>query len=251
MKTSTAGVTMNERYNIYFAGVVLEGHDIGQVRVQLGKLFNADDLTLDKLFSGSAQMIKRNCDKSTALKYQQAMKKVGAKPVIRIAAALPDTTSAERTAQASPTARSDAAEQNTPDLAPVGADVLRPEERTETEAVEVDTSALSLANTGERLSDLAPTPPAAPDTDHLSMGEVGEDIPNLDNGPPPTPPDSTGISLSPEGSDYSDCAPEQAVGPDLDLSELELANQGAVMLDEQYKKEDQPAAPATDHLSLE
>jgi hypothetical protein len=244
---------MDERYNIYFAGVVLEGHDIAQVRLKLGKLFNADDLTLDKLFSGSAQMIKRNCDKSTALKYQQAMKKVGAKPVIRAAAAGPDATSAERAAQVSPTTHSDAAEQNTPDfdLAPVGADVLRPEERTETEALEIDTSALSLADTGERLSALTPAAPAAPDTDHLSMGEVGEDIPNLDNGPPPPPPDTTGISLAPEGSDYSDCATEPAGNPDLDLSSLQLADQGADMLDEQYKKEDKPAAPATDHLTLE
>jgi hypothetical protein len=223
---------MDERYNIYFAGVVLEGHDIAQVRLKLGKLFNADDLTLDKLFSGSAQMIKRNCDKSTALKYQQAMKKVGAKPVIRAV---------------------EAAEQNTPDfdLAPVGADVLRPEERPETEALEIDTSALSLADTGERLSELTPAAPAAPDTDHLSMGDVGEDIPNLDNGPPPPPPDTTGIALSPEGSDYSDCAPEPSGGPDLDLSSLQLADQGADMLDEQYKKEDKPVVPATDHLSLE
>jgi hypothetical protein len=233
MKTSTAGVTMDERYNIYFAGVVLEGHDIAQVRLQLGKLFKADDLTLDKLFSGSPQMIKRNCDKSTALKYQQAMKKVGAKPLIR---------SAEP-----------AAEQNNPDfdLAPAGADVLRPEERTEIAQLEIDTSAISLADTGERLSELAPPAPAAPDTDHLSMGDVGEDIPNLDKGPPSLPPDTSGISLSPEGSDYSDCAPEPAGGPDLDLSALELADQGADMLDEQYKSEDKPAVPATDHLSLE
>ncbi|MEH6518367.1 MAG: hypothetical protein V7742_16950 [Halioglobus sp.] len=235
---------MDERYNIYFAGAVLEGHDIAQVRLRLGKLFNADELTLDKLFSGSAQMIKRNCDKSTALKYQQAMKKIGAKPVIRAAEPAP---------QASATTHSDVAEQSTPafDLAPVGADVLRPEERPETESLEIDTSAISLADTGERLSDIAPAAPAAPDTDHLSMGDVGEDIPNLDNGPPPPPPDTTGISLAPEGSDYSDCAPEPAGNPDLDLSALELADQGVDMLDEQYKKEDKPAVPATDHLSLE
>ncbi|MFT6289203.1 MAG: hypothetical protein ACJA09_003970 [Alcanivorax sp.] len=234
MKKSTAVVTMDERYNIYFAGVVLEGHDIAQVRLKLGELFNADDLTLDKLFSGDAQMIKRSCDKSTALKYQQAMKKVGAKPVIRAA---------------QPAAH----EQSNLDfdLAPVGADMLRPEERPEAEALEIDTSALSLADTGERLSDLTPAAPAAPDTDHLSMGDIGEDIPNLDNGTPPPPPDTTGISMSPEDSDYSDCAQKPAGVPDLDLSELALADHGADMLDDQYKKEEKPTVPATDHLSLE
>ena len=73
---------MEVRYNIYYAGTVLEGHDIASVRQQLGRLFKADDVTLDKLFSGQPQMIKRDCDKATALKYQEAMKKAGAKPLI-------------------------------------------------------------------------------------------------------------------------------------------------------------------------
>ncbi len=240
---------MEERYNIYFSGQVLEGHDIAQVRLQLAKLFKADDTTLDKLFSGSPQLIKRNCDKDTALKYQQAMKKAGAKPVIRAAeAAAPPTPPVDTPAGETTAATTEEGEF---DLAPAGADVLRPEERAEPEVLEVDTSALSLAATGERLSEEPPAPPAAPDTDHLSMGDVGDDIPNLDTGPIPDAPDTSNIALTPEGTDFSDCTPEPSAAPAVDLSELELAEHGADMLEEKYRDQEKPKPPATDHLSLE
>ena len=71
---------MDARYSIYFAGELLDGHDRATVRAGLAKLFNADEATLDKLFSGKAQMIKRGCDKATALKYKQAMERAGAQP---------------------------------------------------------------------------------------------------------------------------------------------------------------------------
>ncbi len=73
---------MSESYNIYFAGELLPEHDASEVRARLAKLFNANDATLDKLFSGKRQLIKRDCDKATALKYKQAMEKAGAKPVV-------------------------------------------------------------------------------------------------------------------------------------------------------------------------
>ena len=50
---------MEVRYNIYYAGTVLEGHDIASVRQQLGRLFKADNVTLDKLLSGQPQMSNR------------------------------------------------------------------------------------------------------------------------------------------------------------------------------------------------
>jgi hypothetical protein len=37
----------------------------------------------------------------------------------------------------------------------------------------------------------------------------------------------------------------------LDLSELNLAPEGAELLDEEYRKHDQATAPATDHIALE
>ena len=136
------------------------------------------------------------------------------------------------------------------DLAPPGADVLRPEERADTNPVDVDTSTMSLMEAGTDLSDASATPGAAPDIDHLSMGEVGDDIPTLPSSQQAVSPDISGISLSPEDSDFSDCAPTPPGEPDLDLSTLDLAPSGADLLEEAYRKEDDATAPVTDHLQL-
>ena len=75
---------MEKRYNVYFSGQILAGHDATAVRSALARLFNANESTLEKLFSGKAQLIKKGCDKATALKYKQAMEKAGAKPSIKL-----------------------------------------------------------------------------------------------------------------------------------------------------------------------
>ena len=77
---------MEERYNVYFAGQVMAGFDARVVRDKLAKIFNADQATLDKLFSGKAQLIKRDCDAATAGKYKQALERAGAIPIIKTAA---------------------------------------------------------------------------------------------------------------------------------------------------------------------
>ena len=74
---------METRYNVYFAGQLLPGQELTSVRDKLAKLFNADQQTLEKLFSGKAQLLKRDCDKATALKYKQAMERAGAQPMIK------------------------------------------------------------------------------------------------------------------------------------------------------------------------
>ena len=82
---------METRYNVYFAGQLLEGQELSTVRDNLANVFNADQQTLDKLFSGKAQLLKRDCDKATALKYKQAMERAGALPVIKQAVAAAPT----------------------------------------------------------------------------------------------------------------------------------------------------------------
>lgn len=278
---------MEQRYHIYFSGEVLEGHSVANVRAKLGKLFNADAITLDKLFSGKRQAVKRNCDKATALKYKQAMESAGAKPVITAAQESAPTTAAPATQTASSgeekqpsreltkaeriaaiaagddgssagagiseTVQIAASNTNSPafDVAETGADLLRPEERQEVEPANVDTSSIKLTATGTRLSDESLPPPSAPDTSHLSMGSVGEAIPNLPGSHDAEPPDISGIDLAPSGTDFSDCAPDDPEPLDLDLSGIDLAPDGADLLEEQYRKKSDAVAPPTDHLSLE
>ena len=271
---------METRYNIYFAGQLLEGQELDSVRDKLAKVFNADQQTLDKLFSGKAQLLKRDCDKATALKYKQAMERAGAQPVIkaseapvaekpsapastmsaaeRIAAlaAAPDDDSyrsapaepAEPAGEKQPETATEAGGLN---LAPAGTDVLRENERAEPLTREVDTAGLELDAAAQRLSEEPPPPPAAPDTSHLDMGEVGETIPNLLSNQQPLSPDTDAINLSPEGTDFTDCAAPEAAAPDLDLSGMDLAPTGTDVLDEKYRKREQAEAPSTDHISLD
>lgn len=207
--------TDSERYDIFFAGQCLQGHDPQTVRAALGRLFKADDPTLDRLFCGQRQRIKGGCDAATANKYRQALTAAGAKVSIAPASG--------RVAPA-------AAASSPPAAAP-------------------DSGRLTLADAGERLgpasADVAALTP--PDFD---LAEVGADL-----GPPPSPPppapDTSGLSLAREGGDLSDCAPEPAPAPALDLSHMELAEAGSDLLSEAERQRPQAAAPDTAHLSLE
>ena len=135
-------------------------------------------------------------------------------------------------------------------LEPAGSDVLRPEERAPEISTTIDTGGLAIDAAAQRLSDEQPPAPPAPDTSHLQMGGVGEDIPTLASTEQPLFPNTDDLVLSPEGTDFSDCAPPDREEPLLDLSALDLAAAGSDVLEEQYRKREQAAAPATDHLSL-
>lgn len=268
---------METRYNIYFAGQLLEGQDLPTVRANIAKVFNADEHTLDKLFSGKAQILKRDCDKATALKYKQAIERAGAQPVIKAVestqaasppapkpmsaaekiaalATAPDEVrySTSNDAAAAPAAVTEReSDDSDVSLAPTGSDVLREDERTAPVVRDIDTSGLAVDASAQRLSDEAAAPPAAPDTSHLDMGNVGEIIPNLPSHVQAVSPNIDNIKLAPDGTDLSDCAAPEPAEPSLDLSELDLAPEGAEILDEQYRKRQQAAAPSTDHIALE
>ncbi len=229
---------MEPLYDVCYAGQLLDGQDLHSVRDRIQKLFKANTDTLEKLFSGKTQILKRGCDKTTALKYKKAMEAAGAKPVIRAGELTADPGSPKPTEQSF-------------DLAPVGADVLRPEERKAPAHADIDVSHLNLAAAGTTLGESVEATHSTPDTSHLSMGEVGEDIPNLPDTQTTPTPNTNDISLAPEGSDFSDCAPPDDVGPNLDLSAIELAPAGVDVLEEQYKKTEKTSAPDTSHLSLD
>jgi hypothetical protein len=269
---------MEARYNIYFAGQLLEGQDLAAVRARIGKLFNADASTLDKLFSGKTQLLKRNCDKATALKYKQAMEQAGALPVIKTAAANTATASAPAptpakamTAAEKIAALAAAADlaarpkepappppvDNEPTgdgaiaLAPAGTSVLMPNERPGPVTSDVEPPDLEVMASGQRLSEQAPAPPPPPDTSHLSEGAVGELLPNLPSFAAPLSPDTSNIELTPDGTDLSDCAAPAQPPPALDLSGIALAPAGADVLEQQYRNRPAPPPPATEHLKLE
>lgn len=65
-------------YDVSFSGVLAEGADLSQVKNNVAKLFKTDIQKIEVMFSGKRVVIKRNLDQQSALKYQAAMKQVGA-----------------------------------------------------------------------------------------------------------------------------------------------------------------------------
>jgi hypothetical protein len=272
---------MSQLYDIFFAAKRVEGFDEVTVRSNVASLFKAKGPTLEKLFSGKPQLIKRGVDKPTAIKYKSAMQKAGAVALIRAhpntAAAAPPVVTRPKAARPAPgvparkkipatavkkpvrtaaakkpaPAASPGVQDNAISLAPVGSDVLREDEREVYEELDIDTSAIHLGSEQDApVSAAAKPPPPAPDTSHMSMGEVGEEIPQLKSAVESVNPDVSHLSMGEVGEEIPQLVNEQEqVNPDIDG--IDLAPEGSDLLEEQYKKSDTTAPPSTDKLSLE
>ncbi|MFT7288227.1 MAG: hypothetical protein ACI87W_002343 [Halieaceae bacterium] len=243
-----------ERFNIYFAGECLEDKDSAAVRIAIQKLFKADDATMERLFSGTRQLIKRGCDKATALTYQKAISAAGAKPIITRAAA-PASQTPESVAEPGVVAGASSPPAQEPTQSPVslaapGSDVLAPGERPAVRPVSVATDHLSLAETGTRLAEATPPAPAVPAPD-FAVAEVGSNLGPLrpvENGPLP---DTSALDLAPAESDLSEFNPPTAPPPQLSLDHLQLAEPGADLLAPGELQRHSAEAPDTSHLQLE
>lgn len=307
---------MSELYDIFYAGKIADGFDESTVRANVARLFKANAQTVEKLFSGKPQIIKRGIDKQTAIKFRAALQKAGAVPLIRAHASkaapakkapvekpaggekkqtmaerlaaltgepAPDATevAADSKAPPQPTAAAPAAKQEAPaaeeqsaaetvaaatagaaaghaaagfdsaiSLAPEGSDVLREDEREIFEELDIDTSAIHLVPEFAEPEVETREEPPAPDTSHLSMGEVGEDIPHLEEEQTLLDPDTSHLSMGEVGEAIPQL-PDEREPVDPDTSGIDLAPEGSDVLEEQYRKKDEPPPPDTSHISLE
>ena len=237
---------MSARYNIYYAGQLLEGEQLETVRARLAKLFNADEQTLERLFSGKAQLLKRDCDKATALKYKQAMEKAGALPLIRAsdaatsaqdAAAPPGPageapvktmTTAERiaalAAAADPREASRETTSPTRGHAPAGG-APSAESATESDGVSLAPAGADVLREDER----AVTATADIDTTGLDLDEPGQ---RLSPEPPPAPPapDTSHLEMGAVGEEIP-TLPRYEAELSPDIGGLELAPSGTDFAD--------------------
>jgi hypothetical protein len=263
--------TNNERFDIVFAGECLDGHDPAGVRAALGKLFKADEATLDRLFSGKRQRVKRGCDKATALRYQQAMTGVGARPIVTRSSEIQETAKPAAAGTASTASRAHSPQRASasrpapgagPDagaeqpesamsLLPAGSDMLAPAERKIPKAVELDLEHISLAAPGERLSDAQPAPRQVVEAPKLDVAEIGSTLSVTEQPAAIAPPDTSEIRLAPPDHDLSDCSAPPAATPQLNLDRLELAPSGTDLLGEHERHRSAERAPDTSHLQLE
>lgn len=256
----------DQQFDIIFRGDIVLGHQIADVKQRLVQLFKSDAAKIDTLFTGAAVPLKRDLDKTTAEKYQSVLLKAGAQVDVCIAGSvniapkrpLRSVEGADRknlTSAAGEAAepkramtlkeRLDAAEaeqkkeqealdaieaESDPSglsLAPVGSDVLKPEERPTVEQVVIDTAGLSLkAAGGNLLEDNEKDAPlelafdfseldlaaigedllrehekmALPEVEvivsDIDLAPVGSDLGQITKAPPPSAPDTSRLSLS-------------------------------------------------------
>ncbi|MCO7225314.1 hypothetical protein [Pleionea sp. CnH1-48] len=182
------------KFNIVFSGRVVPNADLDEVKLNLAKLFKTNVEQMERLFTGEANVIKKGLDYPTAMKYQSALKQAGAMVLIQkieTEEAVAETpTQAAKPVSEPPVQAEPVAQQPAPPAeavpAPVAAQanedspeggdwsVANAGERLVKEKVyeqrEVDTSALSLAGTGERiLPETEKNEPPPPDTSHLKL----------------------------------------------------------------------------------
>jgi hypothetical protein len=209
------------KYDIYFRGEILPEADEAEVRAAIAKIFKADNAKLAQLFSGKVSTIKKSVDKATAVKYQQAFKKAGAKVVITIA-----KVAAESSVVAPEAIKLEAVKpqviEGSWDVLPTGNDLLKPDERRNIPDVDIDTSAIKMVSPFAKVDVDEKIDLPAPDTSHFSIADVGEDMnPNR-------------IASLPD--------------LELDLSEFSVAEVGAPLADKKHKNV--PPAPDIKHIKL-
>lgn len=65
-------------FDLYFSGKTTGEEELEQVRLKIGKMFGADNETLNRLFSGKPVRIKSGVDQDTAIRYRVALRTAGA-----------------------------------------------------------------------------------------------------------------------------------------------------------------------------
>lgn len=229
--------TVNDRkpmadaqYDLFFNGQLLDGHFEDFVKADLKALFRTDDAYIDRLFNGELQTLKTKVDKATAIRFQQAFKKAGAKLIVRPhsapqshrptpekAAAKPQATPATERPQAAAeltiTASAVSGENDdaliehhqpaiTPpeqipswDLASPGTPLT--DARADEARSEIDTHHLSLASPGSDLSEYRwETPIATIDTEHLSVAPPGAELETLNDDKPAVQVDVSHLNVA-------------------------------------------------------
>ena len=177
-------------YEIAFAGQVVPGAPLEQVKANLARLFQADEQRIALLFSGRRVVIKSGLDAAGAEKYRATMERAGALAIVQAlqveevemapapapAPAAPAAAPARSGGSARVIPRDEYmaafSDVEAPDfgIAPVGADLQ--DAKAEAPAPAVDLSQFSLAPVGSDMGQAKAAPSAPPpDTSHLKLQE--------------------------------------------------------------------------------
>lgn len=230
-----------ELFDIFLTGGVEPAVEPGTAAQRLADLFRIPPARAAQLLDGKPQRVKAGVDRSTALRYRDALRATGARFAIR-AAAVPAAaataklapTPAPTTGPVAPTAADSAALT----LAAAGAPLLAEAERSRPTPPAIDTSALSLAPAFSLPAE-PPAAPPAPDTSHLRINPPGELLAAEERRPEPPPRTAPALSLAEPGALLETLTDERPPLAPL-IDHLELAPAGAPLLAESERTPDAP-----------
>lgn len=239
-----------QRYDVFLTGKLAGGTTTDAAAQRLAALFKSTPAAMLGMLNGKPQLLKRNIDKATALKYREALQKAGLEVAFKALPLAP--VAAIESAEPMPAATAEEAPANSPrwEVASAGTDLLRPEERQAVSAIAIDTSHLSVAEPGLLPSLHTDIEPATPLIDHLSMAPLGDLLNESERHHlPPIAPAIDGLSLAPAGARIETLTTAiEAVNPD--ISQLTVAPAGADLLTDEQRRKPAIAAPDTTHLHL-
>ncbi len=199
-----------EKYDLFFSGQIMDGLDMAEVRIRVGKIFGATEEQLDRLFSGDPIPIKKGVDMDTAVKYRVTLREAGALIDVVPTRSPPTRSSGRPATGGSPAAPAEDAQA----AAPAGAT-----------AVSEAGAQMSLAppRTGT-LEDCAPEtlPAELPDISGLDLAAEGEHL-VVQQAVSAPQIDTSGLELFPANTgDLKDCQREPPPLPLPDISDLRL-----------------------------
>lgn len=236
---------MAELFNVVFAGEIAGRADPAAVRANVGKLFNASEAVLDKLFSGQPVVIKKLADRATAMQLRARMKAAGAET--RLVAVdeqgrpLPAAAPAPAPAAATAPAPRPAAPAATP--APAAASMAeRVKQLAEQQAKEV---------AARPRPDAVPAPAEVARVDTWALYPAGHPLSPPRQQPAPPPPEISGISLAASGGDL--VLPQELARPapvQVDISALSMAAAGTEVLKEEERRRVTPVQVDISGLSM-
>lgn len=275
---------MSELFNVVFSGEIAGRADPAVVRANVGKLFNASEPVLDKLFSGQPVAVKKMVDRATAMKVRAMMKQAGAEtrlvqvdeqgrplaaagapaaapaqptsaPVATAPAARPAPVApaAAATASAAPAAPPKPAESMAERVKRMAEEQLRKDaEQAAAAKVAEAQGNWGVAPAGTRLSPVdAGPPPVVPDISGIVLAPAGSTVLN-DNERPRVAPvkvDISGIGLAPPGTEVlTEDEREHVVPVVVDLSGMSVAEVGAPL--DEIKEEKALVNPDISYLKL-
>ena len=201
---------MSESFRLVFRGEVLAGQHQAVVKERLGALLKIDGERLDALFTGKAVTVRKEADGATAERFASAFKRAGAR--LR--------------------------------LVPIEA----PEPVAQPPQQDAQPAGFALAERGARLQDPRAVESPAVDTSHLSLAEPGTRMSEQPTGSVPSAPDVSHLTIAAVGADIGLHKPPVAAPVDLDEIDFEVAPPGARMAD--AVADVPPPPPDTSHLQL-